>query len=165
MGSEMCIRDRARNYVSARNHSTENLPDPLSAAAAAATLAHPGEVQAAAAAPSHSHPSRSTARLPFEDDDDEWGGPPAPVEQPAALPVEADPVDPLPAKRLSQTTPLGAAARLALVPVLAAYREVDNARPPDQPLRGPGAGEAPPKPAATMATTWPPAGLPPKPAG
>ena len=147
----MCIRD---SYVSARNHSTENLPDPLSAAAAAATLAHPGEVQAAAAAPSHSHPSRSTARLPFEDDDDEWGGPPAPVEQPEALPVEADPADPLPAKRLGQTTPLGAAARLALGPVLAAFREVDNARPPtEQPLPG----DAPPSPAAAKATTWPPA--------
>ena len=137
------IRTEAKNPVSMRNHSTENPPPPQTAAAAAPSVTHPGR--------------STTARLPFEDDDDEWGGPPAPVEQPEALPV-----DPLPAKRLSQTTPLAAAARLALAPVLAAYREVDNARPPtDQPLRGPASippGEAPPKLASTEATTWPPAG-------
>ena len=130
------IRTEAKNPVSMRNHSTEDVSDPP------------------AAAPSVPPPGRSTARLPFEDDDDEWGGPPAPVEQPEALPVEALPVDPLPAKRLGQTTPLGAAARLALGPVLAAFREVDNARPPtEQPLPG----DAPPSPAAAKATTWPPA--------
>ena len=81
-GPLFSIRTEAGTPVSMRNHSTEDVSGPP---AAAAGLAHPGEVQAAAAAPSKMRLGRSTARLPFEDDDDEWC-PPAAAPAPAPAP-------------------------------------------------------------------------------
>lgn len=66
------IRTEAKNPVSTRNHSTEDVPAPP---------------VAAAAAPPATPPGRSTmARLPFEDDDDEWP-PPVAAPTPAAAPL------------------------------------------------------------------------------